>query len=254
MTVLSSWVGIGKADRLLLINFKPTSRYPVPMLLYAATTNPGKLRDFARAAASSPSIRIEPLPNLAAIPAPPEDEPTFEANARAKAIYYSLRAPSLLVLADDSGLEVAALDEPPVSAAPASPPTSPTPPTPPTRPTTATTPPSSPPSPPSPNPAARPVTAASSPSPATAKSSTPPKARSMASSSPLPAAPAASATTPSSSSRPQPHHGRASPRRPPRPQPPWPRPHRPSQHAQPPHTAHSSVANDSPTANLQLPI
>jgi XTP/dITP diphosphohydrolase len=80
------------------------------MLLYAATTNPGKLRDFARAAESTPSIRIEPLPNIAAIPAPPEDEPTFEANARAKAIYYSLRAPGLLVLADDSGLEVAALD------------------------------------------------------------------------------------------------------------------------------------------------
>jgi XTP/dITP diphosphohydrolase len=80
------------------------------MLLYAATTNPGKLRDFARAAESSPSIRIEPLPNIAAIPAPPEDEPTFQANARAKAIYYSLRAPNLLVLADDSGLEVTALD------------------------------------------------------------------------------------------------------------------------------------------------
>jgi XTP/dITP diphosphohydrolase len=80
------------------------------MLLYAATTNPGKLRDFARAAASSPSIHIEPLPGLNTIPAPPEDEPTFEANARLKAIYYSLRAPNLLVLADDSGLEVAALD------------------------------------------------------------------------------------------------------------------------------------------------
>jgi XTP/dITP diphosphohydrolase len=80
------------------------------MLLYAATTNPGKLRDFARAAESSLSIRIEPLPALADIPAPPEDEPTFEANARLKAIYYSLRAPGLLVLADDSGLEVAALN------------------------------------------------------------------------------------------------------------------------------------------------
>jgi XTP/dITP diphosphohydrolase len=80
------------------------------MHLYVATTNPGKLRDFARAAASSPSIHIEPLSGLAAIPAPPEDEPTFELNARAKAVYYSLRAPSLLVLADDSGLEVAALD------------------------------------------------------------------------------------------------------------------------------------------------
>jgi len=113
MTALSSWVGIGVADRLLLINRKPTLRYPYPLLLYAATTNPGKLRDFARAAASSPSIRIEPLPNLASIPAPPEDEPTFEANARAKSIYYSLRAPNLLVLADDSGLEVAALDNAP---------------------------------------------------------------------------------------------------------------------------------------------
>ena len=83
------------------------------MHLYAATTNPGKLRDFAHAAASSPSIRIEPLPGLNTIPAPPEDEPTFEANARLKAIYYSLRTPNLLVLADDSGLEVAALDNAP---------------------------------------------------------------------------------------------------------------------------------------------
>jgi XTP/dITP diphosphohydrolase len=83
------------------------------MFLYAATTNPGKLRDFAHAAVSSPSIRIEPLPGLNTIPAPPEDEPTFEANARLKAIYYSLRAPNLLVLADDSGLEVAALDNAP---------------------------------------------------------------------------------------------------------------------------------------------
>ena len=80
------------------------------MKLYAATSNPGKLRDFARAAESSTSIYIEPLPALATIPAPPEDEPTFEANACFKAIYYSLRAPGLLVLADDSGLEVDALD------------------------------------------------------------------------------------------------------------------------------------------------
>ena len=83
------------------------------MHLYASTTNPGKLRDFAHAAVSSPSIRIEPLPGLNTIPAPPEDEPTFEANARLKAIYYSLRTPNLLVLADDSGLEVAALDNAP---------------------------------------------------------------------------------------------------------------------------------------------
>ena len=78
------------------------------MRLYIATTNPGKLRDFATAA-SAHGIVIDPLPDLAAIPAPPEDEPTFEGNARSKALYYSLRAPGCIVLADDSGLEVDAL-------------------------------------------------------------------------------------------------------------------------------------------------
>ena len=65
------------------------------------------------AAAATPSIQIQPLPGLAAIPAPPEDAPTFEANARAKALYYAAHAPGLLVLADDSGLEVLALDNAP---------------------------------------------------------------------------------------------------------------------------------------------
>ncbi|MHB1022101.1 MAG: non-canonical purine NTP pyrophosphatase [Acidobacteriaceae bacterium] len=76
--------------------------------IYIASTNPGKLRDFATAAAAH-DLNIEPLPGLADIPAAPEDEPTFEGNARSKAIYYSLRAPGLVVLADDSGLEVDAL-------------------------------------------------------------------------------------------------------------------------------------------------
>jgi len=87
------------------------------MRLYAATSNPGKLRDFAYAAEGhllhGTPVDIEPLPGLAQIPAPPEDEPTFEANAREKAIYYSRYAPGELVIADDSGLEVRCLDNAP---------------------------------------------------------------------------------------------------------------------------------------------
>jgi XTP/dITP diphosphohydrolase len=77
------------------------------MKLYIATTNPGKLRDFA--AAASQQVTIEPLPGIKQIPPPPEDEPTFEGNARTKAIYYSHHLPGQIVLADDSGLEVDAL-------------------------------------------------------------------------------------------------------------------------------------------------
>lgn len=77
------------------------------MTLYVATSNPGKLRDFA--VANTAYIPIEPLPNLAAIAPPPENEPTFEGNAIAKARYYSSHAPGLIVIADDSGLEVDAL-------------------------------------------------------------------------------------------------------------------------------------------------
>ena len=78
------------------------------MTLYIATTNPGKLRDFA--AAANHTITVEPLPGLKEIPAPPEDEPTFEGNARLKAIYYSRLVPGKIILADDSGLEVDALN------------------------------------------------------------------------------------------------------------------------------------------------
>lgn len=76
--------------------------------LFIATSNPGKLRDFAQAVEDS-GIELNPIPGLSQIPAPPEDEPTFAGNARAKAEYYSRFAPGELVLADDSGLEVDAL-------------------------------------------------------------------------------------------------------------------------------------------------
>jgi XTP/dITP diphosphohydrolase len=80
----------------------------MPLRLYAATTSQGKLRDF-RAAAVAHSISIDPLPALATIPAPEETGATFAANATLKAVYYSRFAPGHLVLADDSGLEVDAL-------------------------------------------------------------------------------------------------------------------------------------------------
>ena len=77
------------------------------MILYIATSNPGKLRDFA--AAVTQDIALTPLPGLKEIPPPPEDEPTFEGNARIKAIYYSHHLRGQIVIADDSGLEVDAL-------------------------------------------------------------------------------------------------------------------------------------------------
>jgi XTP/dITP diphosphohydrolase len=91
------------------------------MRIYVATSNPGKLRDFAYAAeeavvgagSNSEGIEIQPLPGLAGIAAPPEDELTFEANARGKAIFYSHHAPGEYVLADDSGLEVTCLENAP---------------------------------------------------------------------------------------------------------------------------------------------
>lgn len=78
------------------------------MHLYVASSNPGKLRDFA--AVASQQVTLTPLPNIKAIPAPEEDKPTFEGNARLKAIFYSHHLPGQIVIADDSGLEVDALD------------------------------------------------------------------------------------------------------------------------------------------------
>ena len=76
--------------------------------IFIATSNPGKLRDFAGAAAPL-GIEIASIPNFSSLSAVVEDGPTFEANARKKAESYSRQLPGEVVLADDSGLEVDAL-------------------------------------------------------------------------------------------------------------------------------------------------
>ncbi len=73
-----------------------------------ASSNPGKLADFA-AAARLFDIEIAPLPGMTQIQAPEETGTTFEENARLKAEYYSRHAPGQLLIADDSGLVVGAL-------------------------------------------------------------------------------------------------------------------------------------------------
>jgi XTP/dITP diphosphohydrolase len=81
--------------------------------IFLASSNPGKLRDFSIAATEagkSGPIVLELLPGLSDIPPAPENEETFEGNARSKAVYYSQFVPGKLVLADDSGLEVDALN------------------------------------------------------------------------------------------------------------------------------------------------
>ncbi len=73
-----------------------------------ATSNPGKLRDFAGAARPL-GIEIAGVPGFSSLPTVVEDGKTFEENARKKAEEYSLAAPGEIVVADDSGLEVDAL-------------------------------------------------------------------------------------------------------------------------------------------------
>src|SRR5579864_9145683 len=74
-----------------------------------ATSNPGKLRDFA-GAAQVHGIEIAGISNFSSLPTPVEDGSTFEENARKKAEEYSLAALGEIVVADDSGLEVDALN------------------------------------------------------------------------------------------------------------------------------------------------
>jgi XTP/dITP diphosphohydrolase len=75
--------------------------------LYCATGNAGKLREFRMAAGGS--VAIEPLPGYKTIAPCIENGATFEENAVIKARHYGAHGEGLL-FADDSGLEVDALD------------------------------------------------------------------------------------------------------------------------------------------------
>lgn len=82
----------------------------MPLTLHVATTNLGKLRDFAVAAEPyAGQVEFVRLAMMEAMEPPPENGATFEENARSKAVEYSRRAPGSIVVADDSGLEVDAL-------------------------------------------------------------------------------------------------------------------------------------------------
>ena len=74
-----------------------------------ATSNRGKLRDFAGAAAAH-GIEIAEIPHFSSLPPVVEDGLTFEANARKKAEEYSHYVSGEVVVADDSGLEVDTLN------------------------------------------------------------------------------------------------------------------------------------------------
>lgn len=77
------------------------------ILLYLASSNPGKLRELGALAAAE-SFHLEALPGYAGLPPFPENEPSFALNALEKALHYSRLCEGLIV-ADDSGLVVEAL-------------------------------------------------------------------------------------------------------------------------------------------------
>jgi len=75
--------------------------------LLIATTNPGKLREYAAIFAGLP-LTLHTLADLSIADDVEETGETFAENARIKAEYYAQRS-GMVALADDSGLEVAAL-------------------------------------------------------------------------------------------------------------------------------------------------
>jgi XTP/dITP diphosphohydrolase len=82
-----------------------------PNRLLIATTHPGKLKEIFGILAGVP-VELVTLNDLDPIPEPEETGSTFAENARLKARYYS-KATGLVSAADDSGIEIDALDKAP---------------------------------------------------------------------------------------------------------------------------------------------
>ena len=78
------------------------------MKLLVATTNPGKIREIENILAGAP-VELLTLAAFPSVAEPDETGSTFAENARLKARYYAA-ATGLPSVADDSGLEVDALD------------------------------------------------------------------------------------------------------------------------------------------------
>lgn len=79
--------------------------------LLLATTNPGKLREIRGILAGVP-IELVSLERFPGIAEPEETGATFAENARLKALYYAEKT-GLPAVADDSGIEIDALDKAP---------------------------------------------------------------------------------------------------------------------------------------------
>jgi XTP/dITP diphosphohydrolase len=82
---------------------------PTPLLV--ATTNPGKIREIKGILKGAP-VEIVTLDTLPPVEEPEETGETFAANARLKALYYN-QWTGLPSVADDSGIEIDALDRAP---------------------------------------------------------------------------------------------------------------------------------------------
>lgn len=81
-----------------------------PIQLWLASSNRGKLREYqAMAASAGAPVEIHMVAEFQALPPFEEAAPTFAENAAGKALHYSRLHPGL-ILADDSGLVVPALD------------------------------------------------------------------------------------------------------------------------------------------------